>query len=179
MKTELMNAVIALRPAVLGTIALTLVMAVFTALRLRKIDLRGGGSHLATLFVGLGGRSLLHLAAAWVKFAFFTAVLLLAQPAPNGHFWLLGALCALTLVMGCSRKMLVNELLCGGALLAGLLLCRLLLNYLRQIRYDGGIRFVYWLLAVFLIAAAAGLLVREATLISGERNEFDESGETE
>ena len=179
MKTELVNAIIVLRPAALVTIALTLLMVVFVAVRLRALDLRGGGSRLATLFVGLHGRSLLHLSMAWVKFAFFVSVLILAKPAQSGHFALLLILAALMLVTGFNRKMLVNELMYAVLLLLGFTMCRFLLNYLLQIRYDPGIRFVYWLLAISLTAGAMGVLIQETALISKERNYFDESGEIE
>lgn len=177
--TELVKQLVLLRPAVVLCIAMTLLAFCVMQGCIRGLRARGPGTKLAGLFLGLGGRSALMLAAAWLKCALLASVLLLAQPAQLGHYLLIIGLALLILVLHPSLGGLLSEALGGGLMAAGLYVCTSLLQYLRQVRYDPTIRAAYWMLAVFLILCAVGVLLREVTELSGERTYFDETGETE
>lgn len=179
METEIVRLLIHVRPVLLLTLGLTMVFYLFLLLCIRRMRIQGQGTRLAGLFVGLGGRSALHLGCAWLKFAFLTSCLVLAQPAQVLHYLLLFALTAVTLLAGFSVDAILTEVAGEGMLLAGLAVCSTLMNYLRQIRRDDAVLTAYWLLAAFLILCAACVLVREAAAASGERKRFDENGETE
>ncbi len=176
---ELVRQMVALRPAVLAAVALTLAAYFGLWLCVRRLRIKGPGAKIAGLFVGLDGRSALHLSFAWAKFALLAACLLLARPVQPVHYLLLAALTLGTLLLWLRPAALVTEAVGGGLLLAGLAVCSTLLNYLRQIRNETAIRAAYWLLAVFLILCAAALLLREIPAVSKERTWFDEKGELE
>lgn len=179
MSTELVAFMIELRPAALFAVVLSVLAYVILSVRMRKLDVRCRKSRETALFVGLEGRSLVHLAAAWVKFAFFAGTLLLAKEGTAMHRWMLLVLAAVVFLLHPGVKMLVNEAFSAALTLGGMAVGGVLLRYLREIRSDTGVRAVYWLLAVFLIAAAFAILVREVMVISAERNSFDETGEIE
>ncbi len=179
MSTEIVRILIEVRPVLLAVVGMTLVVYAALQLYLRRLRVQGRGTRLGGLFVGLGGRSALHLACAWLKFTFLTACLLLAEPAQVVHYLLLLALALLALLAGFSLDALLTEVVGSGLLLAGLMVCSTLMRYLRQIRQDDAVRAAYWMLAAFLILCAACVLLREAAAASGERKYFDENGETE
>ena len=167
------------RPAII-MIAMTLVVYAVLQLLVRRLEVEGKGNKLSGLFVGLGGRSLLHLSTAWCKFAFFASILLSGQPAEQTSYLLLLLLAGITLLLGLTKLGLWMTEATGAALcVAGLWISGILLNYLRQIRYDREIQIAYWTLSVFMILCAGAVLLREINYISAERNYFDESGETE
>ena len=173
-------AVLTLRRPAIIMIAITLVVYAVLLLLIRGLEVEGKGNRLSGLFVGLGGRSLLHLSAAWCKFAFFTAVLTSGQPAEQTNYLLLLALAAVTLLLGVNRAgVWLTEVMSAALRVAGLWVGATLLNYLRQIHYDREIQLSYWALSVFMILCAAAVLLREVTFISGERNYFDENGDIE
>lgn len=175
MGSEIVAYMLELRPAALVTVLISLVAFIITSLRLRKLQVKREGMLGVRLLVGLNGRSLIHLAVCWVKFAFFAAALLAAQPVKSVHGLLLGVLLIIALLLGVSLRALINEVLSGAIIAGGLALSRFLLNYLLQIKNDPNIRAAYWLLAAFLIVCAAVIFVRECQTISGERNYFDET----
>lgn len=179
MSTQLVRQLIVMRPALVTAVAMTLVVYLILLLYIRRLRVQGRGTHLAGLFVGLEGRSALHLGVSWLKFAILTACLLLAQPAQEAHYLLLLALTALALLLGFSLSALLTELVGGGILLAGLVVCSTLLRYLAQIRRDTSILTAYWMLAIFLILCAAAVFLREVAAVSGERKHFDENGDAE
>ena len=87
---------------------------------------------------------------------------------------------AITLLLGVNRLgMWLTEVTSAALCIAGLWIGTVLLNYLRQVRYDREIQLAYWILSVFMVLCAAAVLLREITFISAERDYFDESGETE
>ncbi|MDD6160134.1 MAG: hypothetical protein PUB51_03260 [Oscillospiraceae bacterium] len=179
MSNELVRLMLEVRSALLVTVGMTLAAYLILLLCIRRLQVQGRGTRLAGLFVGLGGRSMLHLGFAWLKFAFFASCLLLAQPVMLTHYLLLGVLTVGALLVGFSLKAMLTEIVGGGLLIAGLAVCTTLLQYLRQIRYDKTILAAYWMLSVFLILCAAVVLMREVIAVSGERKDFDESGESE
>lgn len=179
MSNEVVRLMVRLRPALLVTLGMTLVVYLVLQLCIRRLRIQGNGNRLAGLFIGLGGRSALHLGAAWLKFAFLTACLVLARPVQEVHYLLLLGLTVCALLVGFSLDSLLTEVVGGGLLLAGLMVCSTLLKYLQQIRDDGTIRCAYWMLSVFLILCAAAVFLREVTAVSGERKYFDENGDTE
>ena len=179
MDNELVRLMLQLRPALLVTVGMTLAVYLILQLCIRRLRIQGQGTRLAGLFVGLEGRSALHLGVSWLKFAFLTACLLLAQPVREIHYLLLLALTAVALLVGFSFNALMTEAVGGGLLAVGLMVCSTLLQYLQQIRIDDTVRAAYWLLTVFLILCAAVVLLREVTAVSGERKYFDENGDTE
>ncbi|MBR0310860.1 MAG: hypothetical protein IJQ98_00545 [Oscillospiraceae bacterium] len=167
------------RPAII-MIAMTLVAYAVLQFLIRRLEVEGKGNKLSGLFVGLGGRSLLHLSAAWCKFAFFASLLTSGQPAERTCYLLLLAFAAMTLLLGVNRLgMWLTEVTSAALCIAGLWIGTVLLNYLRQVRYDREIQLAYWILSVFMVLCAAAVLLREITFISAERDYFDESGETE
>lgn len=179
MSTELVRLLLELRPALLVTVGMTLIVYLILLMCISRLRVQGRGTRLAGLFVGLGGRSALHLSFAWLKFAFLTACLLLTQPVQEVHYLLLLALTVAALLAGFSLNALLTEVVGGVLLLAGLAVCSTLLQYLRQIRHDDTIQSAYWMLAAFLIFCAAVVFLREVTAVSGERKYFDENGDTE
>lgn len=179
MSTELVRQLILLRPALVTAVAITLAVYLILLLCIRRLRVQGRGTRLAGLFVGLEGRSALHLGVSWLKFALFTACLLLARPVREAHYLLLIGLTAAALLMGFSLDALLTEAVGGGLLLAGLVVCSTLLRYLTQIRRDISILAAYWMLAIFLILCAAVVFLREVVAASGERKHFDENGDTE
>ena len=179
MSNELVRLMLQLRPALLVTVGMTLVVYLILQLCIRRLRVQGRGTRLAGLFVGLGGRSSLHLGIAWLKFAFLTACLLLSQPVQEVHYLMLLALTLAALLVGFSLSALLTEIVGGGLLLAGLVVCSTLLQYLLQIRHDDTILVAYWLLTAFLILCAAVVFLREVIAVSGERKYFDENGDTE
>ncbi len=178
-RDDLLRQLLRLRPAALVVAGMTLCAFLILFLCVRRLEARGKGARLAGLFVGLQGRSALLLALAWVKFCLLCAILLTARSAGLAHYVLLLCLGAGFLLLRPALESLLTEVVGGGLLAAGIALCGGLLEYLRQIRNDGRIRLVYWLLAIFLILCAAGIFLREAGAISGERTYFDETGESE
>lgn len=178
MSTQLVTLLIQLRPAALVTTALTVIAYLVMLLRMGKLTIRCETHRDTALFAGLGGRSLIHMAIVWVKFAFFAAVLLLAHTPVRMEHWLLLLLSVLALLLYPSVYMLVSELTGTVIMQFGLTVGGLLLRYIRQV-HRGGMMAVYWLLAAFLIVAAFAVLIRECIVISGERKYFDETGETE
>ena len=179
MTTEIVRYLIVLRPAALAVVGATAVAYLILLLCIRRLRVQGRGTRLAGLFVGLGGRSALHLSLAWVKFAFFVASLLLARAVQPVHYLLLAVLTVFTLLMNVKIVSILTEVVGEGALIAGLMVCSTLLRYLNQIRYDRAIYTAYWLLSAFLSLCAAAVFLREVAMISGERNYFDETGEIE
>lgn len=179
MSTELVRQLILLRPALVVAVAMTLAVYLILLLCIRRLKVQGRGTRLAGLFVGLEGRGALHLGTAWLKFAFLSACLLLARPVQETHYLLLIALTALALLLGFSLSAVLTEVVGGGLLLAGLVVCSTLQRYLTQIRRDSSILAAYWMLAVFLILCAAVVFLREVAAVSGERKHFDENGDTE
>lgn len=179
MSVELVRLLIQLRPALLVTVGITLAAYLILLLCIRRLRVQGRGTRLAGLFVGLSGRSALHLGVSWLKFAFLAACLLLAEPMQGIHYLLLLGLTALALLLGLSLSALLTEVIGEGLLLAGAMVCSTLLRYLRQIRWDSAVVAAYWMLAIFLILCAAAVLLRETAAASGERKYFDENGETE
>ena len=167
------------RPAII-MIGVTAVLYLMLLLLIRGLEAEGKGNRLAGLFVGLNGRSLVHLSFAWCKFAFFAATLLGARPAEQTCYMLLLLLTAMTLLLGINRLGLwTTEFMSAALYTAGLWVGATLLNYLRQVRYDREIHIAYWLLSTFMILCAAVMLLREVGYISGERNYFDENGDVE
>ena len=179
MSTQLVRQLIVMRPALVAAVVMTLAVYLILLLCIRRLRVQGRGTRLAGLFVGLGGRSALHLGVCWLKFAVLAACLLLARPAQTSHYLLLLSLTALALVLGLSLNGLLTEVVGGGLLLAGLAVCSTLLRYLAQIRRDAAILTAYWMLAVFLILCAAAVFLREVAAVPGERKRFDENGDTE
>ncbi len=179
MSNEVLRLLIELRAAALVAIGVTLAAYLALLLCIKRLKIEGRGTRLAGLFVGLGGRSLLHLSTAWIKLTYFTAVLLLSQPARPGHYYLLAACTAVSFVLSFRLGALTVELLSGSLMAAGLWVSSTLLNYLRQIRYDRNIQIAYWMLAAFLILCAVAVFLREIIFISSERAYFDENGEIE
>lgn len=179
MTAQITAYLIILRPAALAVVAMTAAAYPVLLLCIRRLQVKGRGTRLAGLFVGLSGRSALHLSCAWVKFAFFLACLLLARTVQPVHYLLLILLTAATLLLNLRLSTALTEVGGEGALLAGLFVCTTLLQYLRQIRYDSVISAAYWMLTGFLALCAAAVLLREVAVISEERNYFDETGETE
>lgn len=179
MTNELVTQVLQLRPAAIVVIVMTLIAYPVMLLKMRKMTIQGEDRSLVRLFVGLSGRSALHLSAAWLKFAFIAAILVLAQPAQKVHVYLLIVLTVLTLLLKIRWSTLLTEVVGSGLLVLGVGVGATLLQYLRQIRRDPAIVAAYWFLSVFLILCAAVVLLREMQEISGERNYFDENGEIE
>lgn len=179
MKTAIVENIITMRPAILITVLITLIAYGILMICIRRLRVQGRGNRLARLFVGLGGRSLLHLGLSWVKFAFTVSCLLLIQPAELPQYLFLAVMTVCTLLCGFSLSGILTELAGGGLLLAGMAACSTLLKYLRQIRFETSIFIAYWLLAIFLILCAAAIFFREVTAVSQERKYFDENGETE
>ena len=178
LERELTAVVLTMRRPVIIMIAMTLVLYAVVLLLIRGLEVEGKGNRFAGLFVGLNGRSLLHLSFAWSKFAFFSALLAGAQPAEQTGYMLLLLLAAMTLLLGVNRlSVWMTELMSAALYTAGLWVGATLLNYLRQVRFDREILTAYWLLTVFLILSAAVLLLREVAIISDERNYFDENGD--
>lgn len=177
--TQVVRLLIWMRPSLVVTVAMTLAMYLILLLCVRRLRVQGRGTRLSGLFVGLGGRSALHLGFSWLKFAFLTACLLLAQPVQTVHYLFLLALTLGALLSGFSLDALATELLGGGLLLAGLAVCSTLLLYLQQIRRDTTVLAAYWMLAALMILCAAAVFLREVAAVSGERKKFDENGETE
>lgn len=171
--------IVILRPAVLVTVVLTLVAYVAMMISIRKLKVQGRRNKVAGLFIGLGGRSLLHLGFCWMKYAFTVSCLVLRQPLEITHYLLLSMMIVFALLCGPSIKGIVNEIIGGGMLMIGLVACSTLLRYLMQIRFVVSIFAAYWLLAIFLILCATAIFFREVTVISQERKYFDENGETE
>ena len=179
MSTEIVRYLIVLRPAALAVVGATAAAYLILLLCIRRLRVQGRGTRLAGLFVGMGGRSALHLSFAWVKFTFFVASLLLARAVQPVHYLLLAVLTVFTLLLNIKVASILTEVVGEGALLAGLMVCSTLLRYLNQIRYDRAIHIAYWLLAAFLSLCAAAVFLREVAMISEERNYFDEKGEIE
>ena len=180
LQRELTAAVLTLRRPAIIMIGMTLSAYLLMLLLIRRLEAEGGGNRLAGLFVGLDGRSLLHLSAAWCKFAFFAALLIVARPIEQNSYILLLSLSVLTLLPGINRlSAWLTELIGATLITSGLWVCSTLISYLRQIRYDVEIYIAYWVLCLFLVLCAAAILLREVTLISGERNYFDEKGEVD
>ncbi len=179
MSNEAVRLFMELRGAALAAIGMTLAAYLALLFCIRRLKIEGRGTRLAGLFVGLGGRSLLHLSTAWTKLVYFAAVLLLSQPAKPGHYYLLAACAVVSFVLSFRLGALTVELLSGSLMGAGLWVSSTLLNYLRQIRYDRNIQIAYWILAAFLILCAAAVFLREIIFISSERAYFDENGEIE
>lgn len=165
------------RPAII-MILITAAFYAASLLLIRGLEAEGKGNRFAGLFVGLNGRSLVHLSVAWCKFAFFAAVLLSARPAEQTSYLSLVFLAALALLLGVNRLVIwTTELMSAALCVSGLWVGATLLNYLRQVRFDFEIQVAYWVLSVFFILCAAALLLREVSVISSERNYFDENGE--
>ncbi len=179
MREAVVNYIVLLRPALLVVVGLTLVLWLVMSLCIRKLKVQGQQTQVAGLFVGLGGRSLIHLSFAWVKWAVYVAFLVLSEPVELVHWMLLGGLAMATLVLAPKLSHLATEVIGGLLMGAGLAVCSTLLQYLRQVRYDVWIHAAYWLLAAFLILASVAVLLREVATISEERKHFDETGETE
>lgn len=179
MTTEIVRYLIVLRPAALAVVGATVVAYLILLLCIRRLQVQGRGTRLAGLFVGLGGRSALHLSCAWTKFAFFVVSLLLARTIQPVHYLLLAVLTGVTLLLNVKIASILTEVIGEGGLLVGLMVCSTLLRYLNQIRYDVTIHAAYWMLAAFLSLCAAAVFLREVSMISGERNYFDEAGEVE
>lgn len=179
MLDDLQRKLLMLRPAALLSVVLTLAVFMTLLVCISRLNIRGRGSKTVGLFVGLGGRSAVLMALAWVKFVMLTAVLLLGQPAGAPHFALLISLIAVFLVLLPTGENLLTELVGSGLLIAGLALCGTMLNYLRQIRYEVTIRVAYWILSVFLILCAMCVFLREVTAISEVRSYLDETTEDE
>ena len=89
MTAQITAYLIILRPAALAVVAMTAAAYPVLLLCIRSLQVKGRGTRLAGLFVGLSGRSALHLSCAWVKFAFFAACLLLARTVQPVHYLLL------------------------------------------------------------------------------------------
>ena len=179
METELVRVLLQIRPVLVAVVAMTLVAYLLLQLCIRRLRVQGRGARLAGLFVGLGGRSAFHLGVAWLKFAFLASCLLLAQWLQPAHYLMVLGLTVLALLAGFSVSALLTEVFGGGLLLAGMVVCSTLQQYLRQIRHDDAIQAAYWMLTAFLILCAAVVFLREVTEASGERKYFDENGETE
>ena len=106
-------------------------------------------------------------------------MLLLCRDIGRVHFIALALPSLLVLLLNLSPSALVTELVGSAVLGAGLFVQSYLMKYLQLVRSGADTRIAYWLLAAFLILCAAIMLVREYILISGERNYFNEAGESE
>ena len=176
----LTEAIVKMRRPALIAIGLTLAAYLVMLLVIRGLEVEGRGNRLSGLFVGLGGRSLIHLSTVWLKFAFFTAVLTANQPANQECYILLLALALLAALLSANRLGIwATELISAALSVAGVWTSATLLNYLREISNDREVRAAYWALAAFLILCSAAILLRAIVYISGERNYFDENGEVE
>lgn len=173
MKAEVMRQILILRDPILFMVAMTIVCYIICMISMRWLRVTGKGGKVMGLFVGLGGKSAVLMGIAWVKFAYLTALLILAETLYQIHYMFYIAL-LLGLVLRPGLSYLLSTIL--SALLGfGVIVSGALQSYLVQIRFDQGIEIAYWCLTAFLILGGVVLLLREIIVISGERNYFDET----
>lgn len=178
MTSEIIILLMSVRTQIYVMVAVTLVAYIIAQIMINRLTVQGKGSKFAGFFVGLGGRSAVLMAFSWAKFAFLVGILLRGKPVSEIHYLLYIALC-LGMLIKPSLDNVFTTLLGGALLTVGMVVCTTLQEYMIKIKYDMGIEVAYWLLSALLICCAACILLRDVTMISHERRNFDESGEVE
>ena len=179
MRDDIMRGVVALKNPAIWLIVVSVVFYIIITISIQHLDVKSNRFNMARLFVGLEGLSFFHLAFAWMKFALFTILLLLAKPVEIYLYLLIFCFCIGTIATHFKIKDLLIELISSVLCIGGLWIGTTLIDYLNQVKSDFSISASYWMLSGVFILCALAIFVREISIVSSERKNFNENGEIE
>lgn len=173
MVNKIIKEIIALRGPSIIAIIITAVVLILLLLFIRNFNLSGKYSRVFGLFVGLRGRSALHLCFTWTKYVYFIAILCSMQVVSYGHYIIIIFLLLASALMGMDFKLIVIEIVGGLLCVASVWVCSVFAEYMINVRSDLYVLSAYWVVTVFMILCATALFLFEVMYISKERESFE------
>lgn len=173
MVEKIIKEIIALRGPSIIAIIITAVVLILLLLFIRGFNLSGKYSRVFGLFVGLRGRSALHLCFAWTKYVYFIATLCSMQMASYGHYLIIIFLLIVAAFMGKEFRLILMEIVGGLLCVASVWVCSVFVEYMINVRSDLYVLSAYWVMTVFMILCATVVFLFEVMYISQERESFE------